>query len=80
MENQTLADIKLLEDQLLKLGINAKHKSTVYSQSSEEVIEAAKTLETFLHHPHPDLKECYWFIYKSKTNPKISIRVKGPTI
>ena len=80
MENQTLADIKLLEDQLLKLGINAKHKSTVYSQSSEEVIEAAKILETFLHHPHPDLKECYWFIYKSKANSKISIRVKGPTI
>jgi cyclic pyranopterin phosphate synthase len=23
-----------------------------------EGIEAAKILETFLHHPHPDLKEC----------------------
>lgn len=78
--NQTLADIKLLEGQLLELGINAKHKSTVYSQSSEEVIEASKALGAHLHHPHPDSKECYWFIYKNKSNPKVSIRVKGPTI
>jgi hypothetical protein len=78
--NQTLADIKLLESQLLELGINAKHKSTVYSQNSEEVIEAAKMLDAFLHHPHPDSKECYWFVYKSKENPKVSIRVKGPTL
>jgi hypothetical protein len=78
--NQTLADIKLLENQLLELKLNAKHKSTVYSKNSEEVIEASKTLGAYLHHPHPDSKECYWFIYKSKTNPKVSIRVKGPTI
>jgi len=78
--NQTLADIKLLEGQLLELKLNAKHKSTVYSKNSEEVIEASKTLGAYLHHPHPDSKECYWFIYKSKTNPKVSIRVKGPTI
>lgn len=78
--NQTLADIKLLESQLLELGFNAKHKSTIYSQSSEEVVEACETLGAFLHHPHPDSKECYWFIYKSKENPKVSIRVKGPIL
>jgi hypothetical protein len=44
------------------------------------VIEAAKTLDAFLHHPHPDSKECYWFVYKSKENPKVSIRVKEPTL
>lgn len=78
--NQTLADIKLLESQLLELGFNAKHKSTIYSQSSEEVVEACKMLGAYLHYPHPDSKECYWFIYKSKENPKVSIRVKGPTL
>lgn len=78
--NQTLDDIKILENQLLKLKINAKHKSTVYSKNSEEVIEASKTLEVYLHYPCTDSKDYYWFIYKNKANPKVSIRVKGPTI
>ena len=80
MKNQTLDDIYILEKQLLGLKVNAKHKSTVYSQNSEEVIEAAKVLGAFLHFPDSDLKECYWFIYKSPKNKKISIRVKGPII
>lgn len=80
MKNQTLADIYFLEDQLYELTLNVKHKATLYSKNSEEVIEASKILEAHLYHPHSDSKECYWFIYKSKLNPKISIRVKGPTI
>jgi hypothetical protein len=78
--NQTLADIYFLESQLLNLNMNVKHKSTVYSKTSEEVVEAAEKLGVHLFHPHSDLKECYWFIYKSKANSKISIRVKGPTL
>jgi len=78
--NQTLADIHFLENQLNELVMDVKHKATLYSRSSEEVIEAAKTLNVKLFHPHPDLKECYWFIYKSPKNSKISIRVKGPII
>ena len=80
MKNQTLNDIYILEKQLLGLNVNVKHKSIVYSQNSEEVIEAAKTLGVHLYYPHSDLKEYYWFIYKSPKNKKISIRVKGPTI
>ena len=80
MKNQTLNDVYILEKQLLGLNVNAKHNSTVYSQNSEEVIEAAKILGAHLNHPHSDLKECYWFIYNSPKNKKISIRVKGPTI
>jgi len=80
MKNQTLSDIYILENQLLELGINAKHKSTVYSKNSEEVIEAAKTLNVHLYHPHPDLKECYWFIYRSPKSKNVSIRVKGPIV
>ena len=80
MKNQTLNDIYILEKQLLGLNVNAKHKSTVYSQNSEEVVEAAEILGVYLYHPHSDLKECYWFVYKSPKSKKISIRVKGPTI
>lgn len=78
MVNQTLEDIYLLEKQLLGLDLNVKHKSTVYSKNSKEVIEAAEILKEHLY--HPDLKECYWFIYKSPKNKNISIRVKGPIV
>ena len=78
--NQTLADIHFLENQLNELVMDVKHKATLYSRNSEEVIEASKVLNVKLFHPHPDLKECYWFIYKSPINSKISIRVKGPII
>jgi len=78
--NQTLSEIYSLEKHLLELKTNVKYKITMYSKTSEEVIEASKELDTHLYHPSADLKECYWFIYKSKLNPKISIRVKGPLL
>jgi len=80
MMNQTLADIRFLEKQLDELNMDVKHKATLYSKNSDEVIEASKILKTQLIHPNSDLKECYWFIYKSPINSKISIRVKGPII
>ncbi len=78
--NKTLENIQFLEEQLSKLDMNVKHKSTLYSMDSNEVIEAAKELNTHLYHPHGDSRECYWFVYKSKNKPKISIRVKGPIL
>lgn len=78
--NKTLLEIQLLEEQLSNLDLNVKHKTTLYSTNSDEVIEAAKKLNTHLYHPHGDSKECYWFIYKSKSNPRVSIRVKGPIL
>ena len=78
--NKTLLEIQLLEEQLSNLDLNVKHKTTLYSNDSNEVIEAARVLDSHLYHPHGDSKECYWFIYKSNKNPKISIRVKGPVL
>jgi hypothetical protein len=78
--NKTLENVQLLEKQLTTLELNVKHKSTLYSDNSDEVIEAAKALNTHLYYPHPDSKECYWFVYKSKSNPRVSIRVKGPIL
>jgi len=77
--NQTLSDIFLLEKHLNELDMDAKHEATVYSKNSDEVIEASSKLKTHLFHPSSS-KEYYWFDYVSKENPKISIKVKGPTI
>jgi len=76
--NETLKNIYFLEKQLNDLSLNVKHKSTLYSNDSNEVIEASKLLDSHLFYPH--INDCYWFIYKSKINPKISIRVKGPAL
>ena len=75
--NQTLSDIYSLEKQLNELPYKVKVKVTLYSKNIEEVIDASKTLNSHLFHPHPDGKNYYWFDYKSK-DKKNSIRVKSP--
>ena len=74
---QTLSDVFLIEQQLNSLDVDVKHKATIYSKFSEEVIDASKELNVKLFHPFPGSKEYYWFIYK---NQNISIRVKGPIV
>jgi len=76
--NQTLENIRLLEKILVEAPFRGKHKSTIYSENSEEVVNASIVLDVKVIHPDFEGKNYYWFTYKNSSNPRISIRVKGP--
>jgi hypothetical protein len=76
--NQTLNNIRLLEKILVEVPFKGKHKSTVYSENSEEVVNASIVLGAKVIYPNVEGKNYYWFTYKNSSNPRISIRVKGP--
>lgn len=78
MENQTLSDIRLLEKTVNELSFSGKHRVTIYSQTSDEVVDASTVLGAHLMYPDPDGENYYWFLYKSVSNPRLSIKVKGP--
>ena len=76
--NQTLENIRLLEKILVEAPFKGKHKSTIYSENSEEVVDASIVLDVKVIYPDFEGKNYYWFTYRNVTNPRISIRVKGP--
>lgn len=78
--NQTLENIRLLEKILAETPFKGKHKSTVYSENSEEVVDASIVLNIKVIYPDFEGKNYYWFTYRNVTNPRISIRVKGPQL
>jgi len=76
--NQTLENIRLLEKILVEAPFKGKHKSTIYSENSEEVVNASIVLDIKVVYPDFEGKNYYWFTYRNVANPSISIRVKGP--
>ena len=78
--NQTLENIRLLEKILAEAPFKGKHKSTVYSENSEEVVDASIVLNIKVIYPDFEGKNYYWFTYRNPINPRISIRVKGPQL
>ncbi len=78
--NQTLSDLRLLENQMFDLKLHTEHKAILYSKNTDEVIEVAKLLGVHLIYPSTDHKEYYYFDYVSHLTPNISIRVRGPVI
>lgn len=78
MGNQALADIRLLEKTVNEFNFNAKHRVTMYCQTSDDVVDVATVLGARLIYPDPDGENYYWFLYKSASNPRLSIKVKGP--
>lgn len=76
--NQTLENIRLLEKILVEVPFKGKHKSTIYSENSEEVVNASIVLDVKMIYPDFDGKNYYWFTYKNSVNSRVSIRVKGP--